>query len=59
MFRIGHSKEFQRLITRALAPPQTFPVNPQKKHKYLHIKLSKNRADTQKNNQSNKWLWAC
>ena len=31
MFRIGHSKEFQRLITRALAPPQTFPVNPQRK----------------------------
>ena len=59
IFRIGHCKEFQRLITRALVPPQTFPVNPQKKHKYLHIKLSKNRADTQKNNQSNKWLWAC
>ena len=46
-------------IYRALTPPQTFPVNPPKKHKYLHINLGKNHAYAQKNNQSNKWLWEC
>ena len=44
---------------RALAPHQTFPVNPPKKHKYLHIKLGKNHAYAPKNNQSNKWLLEC
>ena len=39
--RIGHRKEMQRPTTRALAPPQMFPVNPQKKHKNLHIWLGK------------------
>ena len=35
--KISRYKEIQRPTTRALAPPQMFPVNPQKKHNNLHI----------------------
>ena len=54
IFRIGHRKEFQRLRTRALSLPHTFPVNPQRKQKW-HIKLGKIRAYTHKKivNQTN------
>ena len=50
-------RKIQRPTTLVLAPPGTFPVNPRKKYKHLHIKLGKNHAYTQKNNQSNQWLW--
>ena len=50
-------RKIQRPTTLELAPPGTFPVNPRKKYKHLHIKLGKNHAYTQKNNQSNQWLW--
>ena len=35
IFWIGRRKEFQRLRSRVLAPPKTFPVNPQRKHEYV------------------------
>ena len=37
IIRIDHLKDIQRPTTLALAPPQTFPVNPQKKHKIVLI----------------------